>query len=76
MQPSLLHAAHRSRIFILWKGNVELAKDDGLVVYDWSPISMLGTWIFVTPGTDGVLREGVKLKRTTWMNHESTCGMT
>ena len=38
------------RIFILWKGNVELSKDDGLVVYDWGPMSILGTWIFVTPG--------------------------
>jgi len=34
-------------LFILWKGRVELTKDDGLVVYDWSPISILGTWIFV-----------------------------
>lgn len=34
-------------IFILWKGNVELSKDDGLVVYDWGPMSILGTWIFV-----------------------------
>lgn len=38
------------RLFILWKGRVELTKDDDLVVYDWSPISILGTWIFVRPG--------------------------
>eukprot|EP00435_Cladocopium_sp_Y103_P002823 s428_g1.t1 len=37
----------RTQIFILWKGNVELSKDDGLVVYDWGPVSILGTWIFV-----------------------------
>lgn len=38
------------RLFILWNGSVELTKDDGLVLYDWRPISLLGAWIFVSPG--------------------------
>ncbi|CAK9085171.1 unnamed protein product [Durusdinium trenchii] len=35
-------------LFILWNGSVELTKDDGLVLYDWRPISLLGAWIFVS----------------------------
>ena len=63
------------RLFILWKGRVELTKDDGLVVYDWSPISILGTWIFVRPGLwFKALKFGMKDNRMRiWSKVTSAC---
>lgn len=63
------------RLFILWKGRVELTKDDGLVVYDWSPISILGTWIFVRPGLwFKALKFGMKDNRMRiWSKVTSVC---